>query len=184
VSPAGGFQSLYPVAVATTITSSHYLNMNYLQERAESQLQSVIELASCLNWAESGETIEELQARDPETAATIIEALEPYGDIEEFQGNSDAVVNVINQNYSWQKLDPRDFPRSKREYQIVLTNFGAHVKITGKLDEYNNPTTAKLRYLWSNKSGELDVLGKELEALKDFTQRLYFTKLTNTNQHA
>jgi hypothetical protein len=66
----------------------------------------------------------------------------------------------------------------------VLTNFGAHDKITGKLDEYNNPTTAKLRYLWSNKSGELDVLGKELEALKDFTQRLYFTKLSNTNQHA
>jgi hypothetical protein len=27
VSPAGGFQSLCPVAVATTITSSHYLNM-------------------------------------------------------------------------------------------------------------------------------------------------------------
>jgi hypothetical protein len=156
------------------------------RDQAKAQLSGIMEMVKRLEHAQDCQDIEQCELTDQE----IIEGLGYYYDPnvlakatdeqkEQYHDN-DAAIEAINEDplsvevrTDWHTPGSKD--NKPTDFMILLCTGGPAVRIIGELDEYSQPTRARIEYQdWFTAWEEYICEHEEYEALLTYSQQFYF----------
>jgi hypothetical protein len=157
-------------------------NENYGYEQAEAQMRSIIKMVAALNCdyhlleelREERDSLDEDELRNWPQAGELAELEEESNgcaDADEAMQRIEEDALSIEVRSGWTELGLEFEPV---EFRIVLCTGGPHVEIRGELDQYNQPSRARLKYADWGKSGEYKGEALDTDALLQYSSVFYF----------